>query len=198
MRRYTVGCQLCVQWRYGSALWQALRDLKESHTVDTEEHAVAQEIDHKPTFNWWVKAITKKMLRITSLVNKRNARYLKETHKFGIEVPKSVAQAYALDKKNGNTQWVDAITKDMKDVRPAFKKLESEEIVPIGYHWVNYHMIFDVKMEDFRRKARLLTGGHVAEPPATIMYAIVFSRETAMIDLTLAALNDLPVKVAQI
>ena len=39
---------------------------------------------------------------IISLVKKRNAQYLKKTHKFGIEVPKSVAQAYALDKKNGS------------------------------------------------------------------------------------------------
>ena len=42
----------------------------------------------------------KKRLRITSLVNIRNARYLKKTRKFGIEVPKLVAQAYALDEKN--------------------------------------------------------------------------------------------------
>ena len=43
-----------------------------------------------------------KRLSIISLVKKMNARYLKKTHKFGIEVPKSVAQAYAPDKKNLN------------------------------------------------------------------------------------------------
>ena len=58
-----------------------------------------------------------------SLVNKMNDRYLKKTHKFWIEVPKLVAQAYALDKKNGNTLWVDAVSKEMKDVSPGFKKL---------------------------------------------------------------------------
>ena len=28
MRRSNVGCQLCVQWIYGSKSWQALKDLK--------------------------------------------------------------------------------------------------------------------------------------------------------------------------
>ena len=53
----------------------------------------------------------KKRLRIISRVNKINARYLKKKHKFGIEVPKSVVQAYALDKKNVNTLWEDVISK---------------------------------------------------------------------------------------
>ena len=86
---------------------------------------------------------------------------MKKTHKFGIEVTKSVAQAYDLDKKNGNTLWVDDITNEMREVSPAFKKLENGEIVPIAYQHGTFHMIFDVKMEDFRRKARLVVGGHV-------------------------------------
>ena len=45
----------------------------------------------------------KKRDRIISLGEKRSARYLKKSYKFGIELPKTVAKAYALDKKNGNT-----------------------------------------------------------------------------------------------
>ena len=44
---------------------------------------------------------------------------------------------------------------------PDFKKLENGEIVPIRYQRVNFHMIFDVQMEYFRHKARLVAGGHV-------------------------------------
>ena len=61
------------------------------------------------TFNWWVKGLSNNMLSIISLVKKRNIRYLRKTHKFGIEVPKSVAWAYALNKMNGNILWADAI-----------------------------------------------------------------------------------------
>ena len=80
----------------------------------------------------------------------------------------------------------------------AFRKLDNVDILPIGYQWVNYHMIFDVKMEDFRHKARLLTGVPVTEPPATITYASVVSRGKVRIALTLSALNYFPVKVVKI
>ncbi len=59
-------------------------------------------------------------------------------------------------------------------------------------------MIFDVKMEDFRRKARLVAGGHMTDVPPTIMYASVVSCKTVRIALTMAALNALKVMAADI
>jgi hypothetical protein len=59
-------------------------------------------------------------------------------------------------------------------------------------------MVFDVKMEDFKRKARLVAGGHKTEAPAMITYATVVSRQTVHIALMLAALNDLQVKVGDV
>jgi hypothetical protein len=59
-------------------------------------------------------------------------------------------------------------------------------------------MVFDIKMEDFKRKARLVAGGHKTEAPATITYARVVSRETVRIALMLAALNDLQVKAGDV
>ena len=56
-------------------------------------------------------------------------------------------------------------------------------------------MIFDIKMEDFRRKARLVAGGHMTKAPATITYASVVSRETVRIALLMAALNDLMLRL---
>jgi len=64
-----------------------------------------------------------------------------------------------LDNKNGNTLWADAIAKEMKDIRVAFKNLLDGQSAPIGFQKILCHMIFDVKMEDFRRKARLIAGG---------------------------------------
>ncbi len=59
-------------------------------------------------------------------------------------------------------------------------------------------MIFDVKMEDFSQKARLVAGGHLTEAPATITYASVVSRETVCLALTFASLNDLEVKIGDV
>ena len=60
------------------------------------------------------------------------------------------------------------------------------------------HMIFDVKMEDFRRKARLVAGGHMTEVPAAATYSSVVSRDSVRIAFTMAALNDLDVCMGDI
>ena len=59
-------------------------------------------------------------------------------------------------------------------------------------------MVFDIKMEDFRQKVRLMAGGHMTEAPATIAYASIVSRVTARIALIIATLNDLEVESADI
>ena len=94
----------------------------------------------------------KKRAHIISLVKKRSVRYLKKTHKFGVQVPKSMKHAAELDKQNGNTFWTDSISKEMKNVRVAFQILDENEEVPIGYKFIRCHMIFDVKMKDFCRR----------------------------------------------
>ena len=136
----------------------------------------------------------KKRAQLISLVNKRSAHYLKKTHKFGVQVPKSAKHALELDKKNGNTFWQYSIAKETNNVRVAFQILDENEEVTIGYKFICYHMIFDVKMEDFRRKSRLVAGGHMTDTPAAITYASVVSRESVRLALMIAALNALEVK----
>jgi hypothetical protein len=159
LRHLTISWQLCCQWKDGSSSWRNLTDLKESHPIEVAEYAKILGIGHEPAFNWWVPHILKKRDRIISLVKKQNPGYLKRTHKFDIEVPKTVKEALELDKNNGNTLWADAIAKEMKDVCVAFKILVDGQSAPIGYQKIPCHMIFDVKMKDFCRKARLI-GGH--------------------------------------
>ena len=119
-------------------------------------------------------------------------------NKFGIEIPKTFDECARLDKANGNTLWQDAVRDEMKKVYIAFRKLNPGEVVPPTYQQIRCHLIFDVKMEDFRRKARYVAGGHMTKAPKTLMYASLVSRESVRIALTLAALNDLNVKTADI
>jgi len=197
-KRSTAGWDLCVEWKDGSTSWEKLSDFKECYPVQTAEYAVAQGIDHEPAFNWWVRPTLKKRDRIISLVKKRQTRYLKKNEKFGIELPKTVGEALALDKKNGNTLWADAIAKEMKNVKIAFDILEDGVDAPRGHKQIRCHMIFDIKMEDFRRKARLVAGGHLTDTPKCLTYSSVVSRETVRLALTIAALNDLEVKAGDI
>jgi hypothetical protein len=134
LKHSTIGWQLCCQWKDGSSSWENLIDLKESHPIETAKHAKIIGIDHEPAFNWWVSHVIKKRDQIILLVKKWNPQYLKRTHKFGIEVPKTIREALELDKKNGNTFWADAIAKEMKDDCVTFKILLDRQSAPIGYH----------------------------------------------------------------
>ncbi|KAL7501966.1 hypothetical protein ACHAXN_000097, partial [Cyclotella atomus] len=55
----------------------------------------------------------------------------------------------------------------MHNVRIAFDTLEDGLLSPQEYQFVRCHMVFDVKMEDFCRKARLVARGHMTKAPAT-------------------------------
>jgi hypothetical protein len=86
----------------------------------------------------------------------------------------------------------------MSNVRIAFKVLNGEEVIPPTYQEIRCHMIFDVKMEDFCRNARFVTGGHTTDAPHVMTHASVVSMESVIIALTLTALNDLDVMMGDI
>ena len=81
---------------------------------------------------------------------------------------------------------------NVDNVRVAFEVYEGKVEDLVGYQKVKCHVIFDVKLgENFRRKARLVAGGHTTETPSSITYSSVVSRDSVRIALTIAALNDL-------
>lgn len=196
IRKSTRGWRLCVEWKDGSTSWERLADLKESNPVEVADYAIAKGIDSEPAFAWWVPYTIRRRNRIIAAVN---SRYRKRTHKFGIEIPKTYADCIRIDRENGNALWQDAVRKEMSKVQVAFQILEDGKDPPPAYQEIRCHLVFDVKMEDFQRKARFVAGGHMTEsPPASATYATVVSRESVRIALTLAALNDLEVRTADI
>ena len=55
------------------------------------------------------------------IIAKVKAKYWSTAQKFGIRGTKSVDEALAIYKENGNTQWYTYIQKEMKNVRIAFE-----------------------------------------------------------------------------
>jgi hypothetical protein len=196
-RETTKGWELLLQWKDGSTTWETLKDVKEGYPVQVAQYAHQRRIQEEPAFAWWVPHVMKKRERI---ICKIKSKYWTRTHKFGIRIPKSVTEAQKLDGLNGNTLWWDAICKEMKNVRVAFEVYEgSIDDLPPGYQHVDCHMIFDIKMgENFRRKARMVAGGHQTTSPNTLTYSSVVSRDSVRIALTLAALNGLQVLACDI
>jgi hypothetical protein len=194
-KRTTKGWNMCMEWADGSTSWVLLALIKEQCPVEVAEYAILHSLDKEPAFTWWVKWTLEKRDHIIAAVN---TRYWKCTHKFGIRIPHSVPEAYAIDKEAGNTKWADAIAKEMKNVRIAFEMSEPGVTRLPGHQHIKCHIVFDIKMDTLAYKARMVAGGHMTETPASMTYASVVSRESVRCALTLAALNDLQVKAGDI
>ena len=202
-KRTTRGWHILIEWRDGSMDWHRLVDIKDSYPVQLAEYAVANKINHEPAFKWWVEKTLKRKKR---MINKVKSKYWRNTHKFGIEIPKSVNEAYRIDRETGTAHWTKAIEKEMKNVRVAFEKVDgvnesqmrTGKIKP-GYSFCSTHMIFDIKMDgSFTRKARLVADGHKTRPPTSITYSSVVARDSVRIALTIASLNSLNVSACDI
>ena len=193
-KRTTRGWDLLCELGDATTAWIPLKDLKESMPVQVAEYAVANKIAEEPAFAWWVRDTLRRRDRIISKVK---ARYWKRTHKYGIELPKTVKRALEIDAETGTTFWRDAIDKEMKNVKDAFEFSDTDEI-PKFHKEITCHMVFDIKIKDLTRKARYVGGGHKTDPPKDTTYSSVVSRDSVRIAFLAAALNDLDVLAADV
>ena len=192
----TRGWELCVGWKDGSTDWVALKDLKNSYPIELAEYARRNGIQDEPAFAWWVPFVEKKRYRILSKVK---SKYWQRTHKYGIRIPKSVEEAHRIYKENDNRLWTNAIAEEMVKVRGAVEECTRSPDELVGYQEIELHMVFDIKLgENFRRKARMVAGGHMTKPPSSVTYSSVVSRESVRIMFMVAALNDLEIQSADI
>ena len=144
--------------------------------------------------------------RRNRIIAKAKAKYWRTTHKFGIRVPKSVDEALAIDKENGNTLWYTSIKKEMNNFCVGFEAWEERSLDDarrvqklVVYQGIHCHTIFDINMDGrFTRKACYVAGGHATDPPSSITYYSVVSRDSIRIAFTLAALNGVEIRAADI
>ena len=109
----TKGWDVLIKWKDQSLSWVPLSLAKESNPVEVAEAAVALGVSKQPAFNWWVNHTLRKRERI---IKKLKAQVIRKGRmKFGIEIPGTVEEAQRLDKENGNTFWMDAVAKEMKN-----------------------------------------------------------------------------------
>ena len=165
--------------------------MKEEYPLQVAEYAVANKIAEEPAFAWWINHMLRKRNRIISKVKK----YWKRTHKYGIRLPHTIEEALAIDRETGTDFWRKAIEKEMKNVMLAFK-FAKDGSIPIGLKEIILHIVFDIKI-DLTRKAQLVAGGHMTDPPKESVYSSVVTKESVRIIFTIAALNDLDVLSAR-
>ena len=192
----TRGVDLKVIWHDQTTDWVSLKELKEAHPIEVAEYALANNLQDEPAFKWWVVKVLRKRDHLIGKIQIRAVRKPGRT-KFGIAIPLHADQATAYDKENGNTKWIDAIRKEMENSRVAFKLLPRGERPNPGSTEITCHLIFDVKL-DGTYKARYVAGGHLTDPPSSMTYASVVSRESVRIGFLIAALNDLDILAGDI
>ena len=98
--------------------------MKESYPVQVCEYDVLTLIQEEPAFAWWVPNLLRKKNRIVAKVK---SKYWIRTNKFGLKVPKCVTEAIEIDRENGDNLWLDAICKEMKNIRIALNNLRMKK-----------------------------------------------------------------------
>ncbi len=109
-RKFTTkGWEFCCLWADGSTSWERMRNLKESNPIELANYADAHGLLHEPAFAWWANRMLKRSRRV---IQKVKTHYWQRMHKYGIRLPKSIAEALQMDKENGNSLWHEAIQKE--------------------------------------------------------------------------------------
>ena len=78
------------------------------------------------------------------IIKKVKSRYWAKSHKFGIELPKTVEEALRIDERMGTNFWMKAIRAEMKNVMPTFE-FNDDNVIPAFYKKISCHMIFDIQ-----------------------------------------------------
>ena len=167
-----------VQWLNGHRTWISLNSLRlhDPYTcilyyTNNNYLRLEQEWD-------WVSEYIVRLGDVERFISAVNQKKNAPKYQFGVQVPTSVRHALQLDKENGNTLWEDAIKKEIAEINQynTFRLPQPEESLN-GFKRIPYHIVFAVKF-DGRRKARLVAGGNLTEPPKDDVYSGVVSIES--------------------
>lgn len=127
-----------ILWNEGNTTWETLSAMRDMNMPKCAEYAIQHGLADGPAFTFWVKHAMKKRERLIKQDYKRERM---NKFKYGIEVPNTVGQAYAIDEKNGNSLWRDAIAKETKNVMIAFEFRNPGEKPPDGYGEISIRVI---------------------------------------------------------
>ena len=124
--------------------------LKQSLLLETSKFTVARVINNTPSSKWWASCAISRRDSIVAGVNKRVRRV---THKHGVELPTSVAQAKKSEYKSDDTVCVDAMYMEIEKLKVSFFVLEDGAKSTVGCNKASSHLVFDSRMT-FELKSR--------------------------------------------
>jgi hypothetical protein len=160
-----------VHWEDGSKTWEPLNMIAKDDGFTVAKYAAENDLIDTPGWKF-LRRYTRNIRLIRRMLihgaNKRAIRF-----KFGVQIPRTAKEAFALDKENGNTFWEDAMKMEISQLNE-FETLTilgpAPMDLPPGYKLIRAHMVFDVKQSG-KQKARLVAGGHLTDPPKESCYS---------------------------
>ena len=190
-----------VLWGTGETTWEPLTPMFEQDPVTVAAYARRHGITDLPGWRRTkrVRGDPDRVVRLARALHANAKASSGPKIKFGVTVPKTIAEARRLDEANGDTKWGDAIAKELGQIDQygTFRTVPGDERLPREYQRIPYHMVFDVKF-DLRRKARLVAGGNMTAPPKEDVYSGVVGMEGIRLGFTLASLFGLDVCAADV
>ena len=189
-----------IEWADGSKTWEPINLI--GKTDKSTLAAYAKEHDLLDTPGWkFLQSTARREKRLKRMVNqaRRASHNNAIRYKFGVQIPRTVKEAYALDAANGDTKWADGIKTELLQLNE-YKTFIDHGVgkpLPPGYKMIRCHIIFDCK-EDGRRKARFVGGGHLTAPPKDSVYSSVASLRSIRLVTFLSQLNGLELCAADV
>jgi len=139
-RRGKIDLQL--KWDgYEVPTWEPLEVMKRDDPVTVAKYAQENGLVEQSMWKW-AKRYIKNEKKITRMYRQMLAAKSRKTgakYQFGVRVPRSLKQAYELDRLNGDTGWGDVIKKEVNtlyETYECFKVLEENEEVPREYRQI--------------------------------------------------------------
>ena len=194
--------EIKVLWEDGSETWEPLSVFSRDDPVACANYASKNDILHLPGWRRFRRYVQKGKVMLRAMRRVQVMKALMDPglkYQFGIRVPRTYREAVAIDKANGNTLWQDAIQKELDQIREyeTFIPRPDLKSPPEGYQFVRVHFVFAVK-HDLRRKARLVAGGHMTDPPGEESYSSVVTIKGMRLCIFLAELNDLEIMAGDV
>ena len=189
-----------VEWQDGTSSWEPIGIMIQDDPVTmalyAQEHGLLDTPGWKSLKRLAKRGkLLKRMVKQSRLQSRRNT----PKYKFGVLVPQNYADAIRIDTANGNNLWGDAIKAEMEQLfeYKTFESIGKGAAVPDGHTNIRVHFVFDVK-QSLKRKARLVAGGHMTDPPKESVYSGVVSLRSLRIITLIAEMNDLKLMAADI
>ena len=132
--------EVMVSWEDGSKTWEPLGLLAKSDPVTLEKHDLLR-IPGWKCFRYYTKSKKKLNRRMLKQV-RLNAMKYTPRYKFGVRIPRDVAEAKRFDEKNNNKLWYTAIKAEMDQILEyeTFKSAGIGRKSPRGYQQIRLHI----------------------------------------------------------